>query len=164
MKSEDFPAGPSGWSSDGRLLFYDTMHPQTGGDVWALPLVGKREPYPVVRAVADEHYGTLSPDGRWLAYISNETGAYEVYVEAFPATGFRRQISTQGGFEPHWRPDGKELFYRAPKSEVDGGGREQQVDDPGIHSPKTLLPPASSGSRFRRWHTIMRPPPTANAS
>jgi len=110
----NFPKNPSGWSSDGRLLFYNSVHPQTGGDVWALPLVGKREPYPVIRTVADEHYGTPSPDGRWLAYISNETGAYEVYVEAFPATGFKRQISTLGGFEPHWRLDGKELFYRAP--------------------------------------------------
>jgi Tol biopolymer transport system component len=109
-----FPKGPSGWSSDGRLLFYSTTHPQTGGDIWALPLFGKREPYPVVRTIADERYGTPSPDGRWLAYISNETGAYEVYVEALPATGFKRQISTFGGFEPHWRLDGKELFYRAP--------------------------------------------------
>jgi len=110
----NFPKGASGWSSDGRLLVYDTMHPQTSGDIWALPLVGKREPYPVVRTAADEHYGTPSPDGRWLAYISNETGTYEVYVEAFPATGFRRQVSTLGGFEPQWRRDGNELFYRAP--------------------------------------------------
>jgi eukaryotic-like serine/threonine-protein kinase len=110
----NFPKNASGWSSDGRLLFYDTVDPQTGGDIWVLPLVGKPEPHPVVRTSADEHYGTPSPDGRWLAYISNESGAYEVYVEAFPATGFKRQISTLGGFEPHWRRDGKELFYRAP--------------------------------------------------
>ena len=87
-----FPEGPSGWSSDGSLLIYDITDPQTGGDIWALPLVGKAEPYPVVRTAADEHYGTLSPDGRWLAYISNETGAYEVYAESFPATGFKRQF------------------------------------------------------------------------
>jgi serine/threonine protein kinase/Tol biopolymer transport system component len=109
-----FPKSPSSWSSDGSLLIYDTTHPQTGGDIWALPLAGKSDPYPVVRTAADEHYGTLSPDGRWLAYISNETGAYEVYVESFPATGFKRQVSTQGGFEPQWRRDGKELFYLAP--------------------------------------------------
>ena len=108
------PKGPSGWSSDGSLLIYGSNDPQTGGDIWALPLVGKPEPYPVVRTTADEQYGTLSPDGRWLAYISNETGAYEVYAESFPATGFRRQLSTQGGFEPQWRRDGNELFYMAP--------------------------------------------------
>jgi eukaryotic-like serine/threonine-protein kinase len=108
------PASPSSWSSDGGLLIYDSTHPQTGGDIWVLPLNGKVQPHPVIRTAADEHYGALSPDGRWLAYISNETGAYEVYVESFPATGFKRQVSTQGGFEPQWRRDGKELFYVAP--------------------------------------------------
>ena len=107
-----YPVSPSsGWSSDGSLLVYGTTNPQTGGDIWALPLVGKSEPYPVVRTAADGQYGTLSPDGRWLAYISKTTGTYEVYVESFPATGFKRQLSTQGGYEPQWRRDGKELFY-----------------------------------------------------
>ena len=107
------PAGPSSWSSDGSLLFYQTSHPQTGGDTWALPLAGKSKQYPVLHTTADEQYGTLSPDGRWLAYISNETGSYEVFLESFPATGFKRQVSTEGGFEPHWRRDGTELFYLA---------------------------------------------------
>ena len=110
----NFPKFASAWSRDGSLLFYDSIHPETGGDIWALPLAGKPEPYPVVRTSADERYGTPSPDGRWLAYVSNETGAYEVYVEAFPRTGFKRQVSTLGGFEPQWRLDGEELFYRAP--------------------------------------------------
>jgi hypothetical protein len=110
----NIPGGPSSWSSDGSLLIYQTHHPQTGGDIWALPLAGKSKPYSVVGTAADEHYGTLSPDGRWLAYISNVTGTYEVYAESFPATGFKRQVSTQGGYEPHWRRDGKELFYMAP--------------------------------------------------
>lgn len=110
----NFPAGPTSWSRDGSLLIYQPVHPQTDGDVWALPLAGKSEPYPVVRTAADERYGTLSPDGRWLAYISNETGTYEVYAESFPATGFKRQVSTQGGYEPYWRHDGKELFYMTP--------------------------------------------------
>ena len=110
----NFPAGPLSWSSDGSLLIYQTTHPQTGADIWALPLAGKPEPYPVVDTTADEQYGTLSRDGRWLAYISNETGVYEVYAESFPRTGFKRQLSTQGGFEPQWRRDGTELFYMAP--------------------------------------------------
>jgi eukaryotic-like serine/threonine-protein kinase len=135
----NFPKSASGWSSDGRLLFYDTMHPQTGGDIWALPLVGKREPYPVVRTVADEHYGTPSPDGRWLAYISNETGAYEVYVEAFPATGFRRQISTLGGFEPQWRRDGMELFYRAPNQTLMAVGVKSNPTTLEFSPPKALF-------------------------
>jgi eukaryotic-like serine/threonine-protein kinase len=108
------PKVPSGWSEDGRLLLYTSIDPKSAGDIWALPLVGKPEPFPILRTAADERYGTLSPDGRWLAYISNETGTYQVYVEAFPATGFKRQVSTVGGVEPSWRRDGEELFYLAP--------------------------------------------------
>jgi eukaryotic-like serine/threonine-protein kinase len=133
------PKSASGWSRDGRLLFYDSTDPQTGGDIWALPLVGKPEPYPVVRSVADEHYGTLSPDGRWLAYISNETGAYEVYVESFPATGFKRQVSTQGGFEPQWRRDGKELFYLAPNQTLMAVGVKSSPTTLEVRPPETLF-------------------------
>lgn len=136
----NFPKAASGWSRDGRLLVYDTMHPQTGGDIWALPLVGKPEPYPVVRTAADEHYGTPSPDGRWLAYISNETGAYEVYVEAFPATGFRRQVSTLGGFEPQWRRDGRELFYRAPNQTLMAVDVKSNPTTVEFGPPKALFP------------------------
>jgi len=135
-----FPKNPSGWSSDGRLLFYDTVNPQTGGDIWALPLVGKPEPYPVVRTLADEHYGTPSPDGRWLAYISNETGPYEVYVEAFPATGFRQQVSTLGGFEPQWRLDGRELFYRAPDQTLMAVDVKRNQTTVEFSPPKALFP------------------------
>ena len=135
----NFPKTPSGWSSDGSLLFYDSINPQTGGDIWALPMVGTPEPYPVVRTAADEHYGTLSPDGRWLAYISNETGAYEMYVESFPATGFKRQVSTQGGFEPHWRRDGKELFYLAPNQTLMAVGVKSNPTTLEVSPPKALF-------------------------
>jgi len=130
---------PSGWSSDGRLLFYDSMNPQTGGDIWVLPLVGKSEPYPVVQTTADEHYGTLSPDGRWLAYISNETGAYEVYAESFPATGLKRQVSTQGGFEPQWRRDGQELFYMAPNQTLMAVGVKSNPTTLEVSPPNALF-------------------------
>jgi Tol biopolymer transport system component len=136
----NFPKNPSGWSSDGRLLFYDSINPDTGGDIWVLPLVGKPEPYPVVRTAADEHYGTVSPDGRWLAYISNETGAYEVYVESFPATGFKRQVSMQGGFEPQWRRDGKELFYLAPNQTLMAVGVKSNPTTLEVSPPTALFP------------------------
>jgi eukaryotic-like serine/threonine-protein kinase len=135
----NLPKTPSGWSSDGRLLIYDSTDPQTGGDIWALPLVGRPEPYPLVRTEADEHYGTLSPDGRWLAYISNETGTYEVYVESFPATGFKRQVSTQGGFEPQWRRDGKELFYMAPNQTFMAVGVKSNQITLEVSPPKSLF-------------------------
>ncbi len=133
------PAGPSSWSSDGSLLIYQTVHPQTGGDIWALPLAGKPEEYPVVDTAADERYGTLSPDGRWLAYISNETGTYEVYAESFPATGFKRQLSTQGGYEPHWRRDGKELFYMAPNQTLMAVGVKTNPTTLEVSPPKALF-------------------------
>jgi Tol biopolymer transport system component len=136
----NFPKSPSGWSSDGRLLFYGSTDPQTGGDIWALPLVGKPEPYPVVRTAADEQYGTLSPDRRWLAYISNETGVYEVYVESFPATGLKRQVSTQGGFEPQWRGDSKELFYLTPGQTLVTAGVKSTPTTLEVGAPATLFP------------------------
>jgi Tol biopolymer transport system component len=143
-----FPNTASGWSSDGKLLFYDSTDPQTGGDIWALPMLRKSEPYPVVRSVADEHYGTLSPDGRWLAYISNETGAYEVYAESFPATGFKRQISTQGGFEPQWRHDGTELFYIAPNQTLMAVSVKSSLTTLEVSPPKALF-----GTRIK-WMEI----------
>jgi eukaryotic-like serine/threonine-protein kinase len=135
----NLPKTASGWSSDGSLLLYDSIDPQTGGDIWALPLVGKPEPYAIIRTGADEHYGTLSADGRWLAYISNETGAYEVYVQSFPATGFKRQVSTQGGFEPQWRRDGKELFYMAPNQTLMAVGVKSNPTTLEVSPPKALF-------------------------
>jgi eukaryotic-like serine/threonine-protein kinase len=107
------PNAPSGWSHDGSLLFYTLSDPKTlTGDIWAFPL-GK-EPYPIVNTAHDERYGTPSPDGHWLAYVSNQSGAYEVNVRALPGPGLWRQVSTSGGFQPQWRRNGKELFYTAP--------------------------------------------------
>ena len=71
------------------------------------------EAFPVVQTEANETAGTLSPDGRWLAYASDESGRYEVYVQSFPGGGGKRQVSTGGGNGPRWRRDGRELFYYA---------------------------------------------------
>ena len=158
------PKTPSGWSSDGKLLFYDSINPQTGGDIWVLPLVGTREPYPVVRTTADEHYGTLSPDGRWLAYISNETGAYEVYVESFPATGFKRQVSAQGGFEPHWRRDGKELFYMARNQTLMAVGVKSNSTTLEVSPPKALFATRIKWMEIQAVDTITPQPPMVNTS
>ena len=108
----NLPKVASGWSHDGKILFYTVTDPKTSGDIWALP--ASKIPYPVVNTSSDERYGTPSPDARWLAYISNESGAYEVNVRALQGAGIRRQVSTNGGFQPQWRRDGRELFYMAP--------------------------------------------------
>jgi Tol biopolymer transport system component len=105
---------PQDWSRDGRLLLYSNQDPKTGTDLWALPMTGERKPFPVLQTQFDEIQGQFSPDGRWLAYASNESGRYEIYVQTFPETGGKWQISVGGGLQPRWRRDGQELFYIAP--------------------------------------------------
>jgi dipeptidyl aminopeptidase/acylaminoacyl peptidase len=111
----DYTKAPTDWSRDGRFIIYRERDPKTKWDVWVLPVTGSGEakPFPVVRTEANEITGTLSPDGRWLAYASDASGEYEVYVQSFPEGGGKRQVSTGGGNYPRWRGDGRELFYYA---------------------------------------------------
>jgi eukaryotic-like serine/threonine-protein kinase len=108
---------PLDWSHDGGSLIYQSA---VGGpdranlSIWMLPLAGDRRPVAVLqRQQFHQALAHLSPNGRWLAYVSGESGRNEVYVRAFPSGEDRRQVSTQGGLEPAWRGDGKELFYLA---------------------------------------------------
>ena len=86
---------------------------KTAWDVWALPTFGDRKPIPVVVSPFLELDPKFSPDGRFLAYQSNESGRFEIYVQTFPGAGGKWQVSTSGGVDASWRADGKELFYRA---------------------------------------------------
>jgi serine/threonine protein kinase/Tol biopolymer transport system component len=107
------------WSRDGRFIIYRQNDPKTKSDVWVLPVGnGETQPFPVLRTEANEAAGSLSPDGRWLAYASDESGLYEVYVQSFPKGGGKRQVSTGGGNHPRWRRDGRELFYYAPDGKL----------------------------------------------
>ena len=106
------------WSRDGRFLLYSTQNPKTGTDLWALPMMGERKPFDVLQNSADEIEGQFSPDGRWLAYASNESGRDEVYVRTFPEAGGKWQVSVAGGLQPRWRRDGHELFYVAPDNRL----------------------------------------------
>src|SRR5207253_2711197 len=102
------------WSRDGRFLLYVKQDATTGGDhLWALPLDGAGTPFPVLQTRFTEDQGQFSPDGQWIAYRPNESGRREVYVRLFPGPGGQRQVSTEGGSQPRWRRDGKELFYIA---------------------------------------------------
>jgi hypothetical protein len=101
------------WSLDGRFILFHSIDPELSHDLWALPLDGDKTPFPVVRTRFVEPYGQFSPDGRWVAYQSNESGRAEVYVQPFPGPGARIPISTHGGAQMRWRRDGKELFYLA---------------------------------------------------
>jgi len=100
----------NGWTPDGQTLIYEQIGEKTGWDIWALPMQGDRTPRPLFQTAADEQFGAVSPDGRWIAYLSNESGRGEVYVESFPVPGRRHQISTSGGSGPVWRADGRAVL------------------------------------------------------
>jgi len=103
---------PSSWSSDGQLLAYVEVGNQTSGNIWVLPIGGDRKPRLFLDTPFDERSPMFSPDGKWLAYASNASGRKEVYVQPYPGPGGTWQVSTDGGEQPVWAPDGRELFYR----------------------------------------------------
>ena len=103
---------PMSWSPDGKLLAFIEINPTTGYDIWVLRM-SDRKAEPFLRTQFNESVPRFSPDGRWLAYISDESGRYEIYVQPYPGPGGKWQISTDGGTEPAWNPNGKELFYRS---------------------------------------------------
>jgi len=102
---------PQDWSPDGRILVYEDFGRNTAQDLWLLPLEGDRKPRPYLETPFDERDAQFSPDGRWMAYASNESGLLQVYVQPVPASSGKFQISSAGGTQPRWRRDGKELFY-----------------------------------------------------
>ncbi len=99
------------WSLDGRYIVYESNDPNTKFDLWILPMTGDRKPYPFLHSEFNETHAQFSPDGRWVAYVSDESGRPEVYVQSFAASGGKWQVSTNGGDQPEWRRDGRELFY-----------------------------------------------------
>jgi Tol biopolymer transport system component len=147
---------PSDWSVDGRFFLYATRGPKTGFDIWALALAGDRTPHPVLATESDELAAQLSPDGRWIAYRSDASGTYEIYLQSFTADGRagreKWRISTNGGAQPRFRADGRELFYIA----ADGRMMAVALDAKGTSleygTPKPLFEtrtlPASAGAWF----------------
>src|SRR5262249_35752586 len=121
---------PQDWSKDGRFLLYSESDPKTGRDLWALPMSGAnasatgrsnqeksgndRKSILVVKTPFEELNGQFSPDGRWVAYETNESGRFEIVVQPFPVPTGKWQVSTAGGMQPRWRADGKELYFIAP--------------------------------------------------
>jgi Tol biopolymer transport system component len=104
---------PSSFSPDGRLLVFVEVDPATAQDVWALPLDQGRKLRPVLRTQSVEDGPVFSPDGQWLAFVSNESGDNAVYVRRFSGSGRKIRISAGSGQEVAWAPDGHELFYRS---------------------------------------------------
>src|SRR6266852_5747946 len=128
LTTSEYMQSPNSWSSDGQLLAFLEITPTTGYDIWVLrlgnpsassgqvPSAGSgqvRKSQPFLRTQFNESVPRFSPDGRWLSYISDESGRFEIYVQPYPGPGGKWQISTEGGTEPVWNPNGRELFYRS---------------------------------------------------
>jgi len=112
LTTGEYVHSPISWSPDGQLLAFHEVNPATQRDLWVLRM-SDRKTQPFLRTQFDEASPRFSPDGRWLAYISNESGRNEIYVQPYPGPGGKWQISTEGGTEPAWNPNGRELFYRS---------------------------------------------------
>ena len=111
---------PTDWSRDGRHIVYSATSPRTGSDLWMLPVGDERKPVAIVQTPFNESDGRFSPDGRFIAYVSDESGRDEVYVQALPPSEGKWQISTGGGTLPRWRDDGRELLFVAVDGELVG--------------------------------------------
>jgi hypothetical protein len=123
---------PVSWSSDGRFILYTVSGKATGFDLFVVPLAGDRKPVPFLNTKFNETSGQFSPDGRWVAYQSDESGKSEVYVAPFPGAGGKWQVSIAGGDYPRWRRDGAEIFYLASDNKlmaaaVNGKGQNFEV-------------------------------------
>ena len=110
--------GVGDWSQDGKFVLFTVSDPKTGSDIWVLPLSGDRKPVPFIEVPGNQASPKFSPDGRWIAYSSNESRTSEVYIQPFPPNGQRVQVSIGDGSQPRWRGDGKELFFVTNSREI----------------------------------------------
>jgi serine/threonine protein kinase len=129
LLSGGLPKFVNDWSPDGRYLLYNEIGSNTLSDLWTLPLAGDRKPFPYLKSKFDERDAAFSPDGRWVAYVSDESAQYQVWVQSFPAGTGKWQISTNVGGAlggtygrsrsiPRWRRDGRELYYMSGDGKI----------------------------------------------
>jgi Tol biopolymer transport system component len=174
------PQYAGSWRPDGKVLAFYQTNPGTGNDIMTLPIEGNEksgwkpgEPKPFVNSAFNELAPAFSPDGRWLAYQSNESGSHEAYVRPFPGPGGKWQISTGGGLLPKWSRNGKELFYRTADSKImvvtyTASGDSFHADKPQLWSPSQFtdrglgfynFDPHPDGKRF----AVLKAPGTEEA-
>ncbi len=131
---------PMEWSQDGAWLSFFDLGSQGNYDLWVLPLAENRDPIPFLQTPFADSLGRLSPDSRWMAYMSDESGQFEIYVQSFPESGGKWQISTSGGVVPQWRGDGNELFYLGLDGNLMAVDIEADGDTPVAGIPQVLFP------------------------
>ena len=149
---------PMDWSRDGRFLLYNIPDAKRGMDIWVLPLDSKT-PSPVIQTEFDELLPQVSPSGGWMAYQSNRTGRHEIYLRPFPGGGADVAVSNQGGTQPRWHPNGRELFYVTRDSRLmaialsfsaDGQHVEPELPRELFTSPRSLSMGNVSSAALRR--------------
>ena len=146
------------WSSDGQSIALVSWSPT---DIWLLPLAGDKKPVALVQSPSDQMHANFSPDGRFIAYTSNESGRYDVWVETLPPSDRKWPISTNGGYEPRWRADSREIYYLSEDRKlmavsVSPGTVSFGVPRPlfqtevhaGVNVLRTHYVPSRDGSRF----------------
>jgi eukaryotic-like serine/threonine-protein kinase len=169
LQDEDYRAAqirsivivPTDWSPDGRNILFSVPGPASGYDLWLLPVAGDSKTAKLfVDSPGDQMHGNFSPDGKFVAYTSNESGRFEVYVETFPRSERKWPVSTGGGYEPRWRADGHEIYYLSEDRKLMavsvGPGPIFGVPKPlfqtrvaaGITSLRTHYVPSRDGQRF----------------
>lgn len=163
---------PSTLSSDGKVLAFQQNDPETGMDLNILPFEGDRQPYSWLKTKFNEWGAAISRDGKWIAYTSDESGQYEVYVRPFSGSGGKRQISTAGGEEVTWSPDGRTLFYRegqkwmsvAVQTQPDFSAETPKFmfEGPYLNVPGVSYDVAPDGQRFMMLEESLKQPPTTH--
>jgi Tol biopolymer transport system component len=160
------------WSPDGRSVVFSGSMP---ADLWVLPLSDQAKPVHSLRSSGEQWHANVSPDGRFVAYTSNESGRFEVYVRTFPAFDRPQVISTKGGYEPRWRGDSRELYYLSqdrnlmavsvgtgltPVFGVSQALFQTQVHE-GVHALRTRYVPSRDGRRFLIQTRSVTPAPVS---
>ncbi len=144
LTSTPHSQGAPDWSPDGKFVLYNEVSAEADLHLWVLPTSGDRKPTPYLQTPFQESGGRFSPDGKWISYTSNQSGRQEIYVQSFPATATRQQVSLDGGSDSLWRRDGKELFYRSPDGNLMAVPVQSIAGGLQFGAPKALFPIAGS--------------------
>jgi hypothetical protein len=171
LYADNLTKQPSTWSPDGKFLLYSTSDPATGFDLWILPLTGDPKPVPFIRTPFNKQHGQFSPDGRWVAYQSNESGINEIYAVPFSCPDCKRLISVGGGSFPRWRRDGKEIFYLSGDQRLTAAEVALKGDTLEVQAVRTLFGPVNVAAGFYRYdisadgqRILMAVPPAEGSS
>ena len=127
------------WSDDGRYVVFREIETTSGFDLWVLPLFGERKPFPYLTTRFEEQQAAVAPNGHWMAYASDESGRFEVYVQAFPKPGDKHRVSVDGGVAPIWSRDGTAILYIRPGSRLMSAAVRAQAGSIDVGAPRTLF-------------------------